>query len=381
MGLWLNKVLTLAVLVPRLSSLLVPLLSTPVREASTTSEGVWIASRIERAAASNICASPSALTLPVPLLMFPLLPMPVLEVPRLQVMWRHKGNHIAVATARTAGAAAAAASVTAACYCRGCQSCWCCWCQFHRCWSRCRQRRVLMLLPLHMVTAIERQHHRCRRCCRAANAGAGAASVTAPAAVVKDPTERSVKPSCASVSSARALCSDASRPHCMHCTAASSPSLSSCRSVAEKAWACASTFVLKAATDCATTSVVPLAVSCRTATMSATSVVTSEERLEPQNHVHNALDIVHDRRQQRRAPPRVRQGLDLGDGGGQAHEHRTLDGGQSVVNQPLLNPRDLLHAVQKRTRSTRLSPQHADPPALALGPMGRGQNTTPPPTN
>ena len=46
--------------------------------------------------------------------MFPLLPMPLLEVPRLQVMWRHKGNHTAIATARTAGAAAAAASVTAA---------------------------------------------------------------------------------------------------------------------------------------------------------------------------------------------------------------------------------------------------------------------------
>ena len=162
---------------------------------------------------------------------------------------------------------------------------------------------------------------------------------------------------------------------------ASSPSLSSCRSVVEKAWACASTSVLKAATYCATTSIVPLVVSCRTATMSATIVVTSEERLEPQNHVHNAVDIVHDRRQHRRAPPRVRQGHDLGDGGGQAHEHCTLDGGQAVVNQPLLDPRDLLHAVQKRSRSTRLSPQHADPPAPALGPMERAQNNTPPPTN
>ena len=52
----------------------------------------------------------------------------------------------------------------------------------------------------------------------------------------------------------------------------------------------------------------------------------------------------------------------------------------STVASPwsLLNPRDLLHAVQERSRSTRLSPQHADPPAPALGPMGRGQNTTPP---
>ena len=359
MGLWLNKVLTLAVLVPRPSLLLVPLLSTPVLEASTTLEGVWIASRIERAVASNICASPSALSLPVPLIMFPLLPMPVLEVPRLQiVMAIQRENH---------------------CCCRGCQSCWCCWCQFHRCWSRCRQHRVLMLLPLHMVTAIERQHHCCRRCCRAATAGVGAASVTAPAAVVKDPTERSVKPSCASASSARALCSDASRPHCTHCTAASSPLLSSCRSVVEKAWACVSTSVLKAATDCATTSVVPLAVSCRTATMSATSVVTSEERLEPQNHVHSALDIVHDRRQQCRAPPRVRQGLDLGDGGGQAHEHRTLDGGQAAVNQPLLNPRALLHAVQKGAaapacRLSMLTRRHRP-----SGPWGEGRTLPPPP--
>ena len=112
--------------------------------------------------------------------------------------------------------------------------------------------------------------------------------------------------------------------------------------------------------------------------MSATSVVTSEERLEPQNHVHSALDIVHDRRQQRRAPPRVRQGLDLGDGGGQAHEHRTLNGGQAAVNQPLLNPRDLLHAVQKGAtapacRLNMLTRRHRP-----SGPWGEGRTLPPP---